>query len=309
MKYSDEEKKKIIIEKIQNFCLMDDDYMTKFFEDDLECTSLLLQIIMENPDLRVLKSISQSNIKNLNGRSVRLDIKATDSEGKIYDIEIQKSDKGACVKRARYNSSLMDANYLKSGEEFDNLPETYVIFITENDIIGGEKPIYHIDRMILETNKSFGDESHIIYVNGAFKSDSTLGTLIHDFNCKDPSKMKLPAFADRAKALKQYSTGENRMSKIVEELLKELYEDERKEDRALMKKEMNLMKKKVTREVTEEVTREVTEEVTREVTEEITQEMIINMLNKNLNINLISEITKYPPENIQRIADKIKMKA
>lgn len=55
-------------------------------------------------------------------------------KAKPYDIEIQRSDKGAGAKRARYNSALMDADITEPGEEAEKLPESYVIFITENDI-------------------------------------------------------------------------------------------------------------------------------------------------------------------------------
>lgn len=92
------------------------------------------------------------------GHSVRLDIHAVDSAEKKYNIEIQREDKGAGSKRARYNSSVMDANSLKSGADFDDLPETYVIFITENDVMGGSEPIYHVDRIVKETGKPFNDK-------------------------------------------------------------------------------------------------------------------------------------------------------
>ena len=73
-----------ILERIQNFRLMDDTYMSKFFEDNLECTSLLLQIILDKPDIKAVESVSQSCVKNLQGRSICLDIKATDATGKIF---------------------------------------------------------------------------------------------------------------------------------------------------------------------------------------------------------------------------------
>lgn len=58
MAISEDIKRQKILDKIKKFRLMDDDFMTKFFENDLECTSLLLQIILENPKLKVLESIS-----------------------------------------------------------------------------------------------------------------------------------------------------------------------------------------------------------------------------------------------------------
>ena len=68
--------------------------------------------------------------------SVRLDILAVDRQNQVYNIEIQRDDKGAGVKRARYNSSLIDANVTEPGEQYQNLNETYVVFITENDVLG-----------------------------------------------------------------------------------------------------------------------------------------------------------------------------
>ena len=56
--------------------------------------------------------------------------------------------KGAGVKRARYNNSLIDANVTEPGEKYENLCESYVIFITENDIMKAGLPIYHIDRIV-----------------------------------------------------------------------------------------------------------------------------------------------------------------
>lgn len=228
MALTHEQKKQKLLEKIKNFRLMDDDFMTKFFENDLECTSLLLQIIMENPDLKALESISQANVKNLQGRSVRLDIKATDKTGKIYDIEIQRVDKGAGAKRSRYNSSLIDANLLLSGENTEQLPETYVIFITENDVLGASKPMYHIDRTISETGEPFGDESHIIYVNGEYRGNTLVGDLMHDFNCSNPADMKIKLLADRARYLKE-DKGDGKMCRAMEELVQEFMQEEKEE--------------------------------------------------------------------------------
>ena len=79
-------------------------------------------------------------MESLLNRSVRFDILATDSTGAKINVEIQRADKGAGRKRARYNSSMMDAALLEKGDDFDNLPETWVVFITENDVIGKGLP-------------------------------------------------------------------------------------------------------------------------------------------------------------------------
>lgn len=162
---------------------------------------------------------TQYSIKNLLGRSVRLDIHAIDDMQKKYNIEIQRVDKGAGAKRARYNSSVIDANSLPAGTEFDELPETYVIFITENDVMGSNEPIYHIDRIVKETGKSFGDEAHIIYVNGAYRDESPLGLLMHDFACTNPADMYYKILADKTRYFKEDEKGVAAMCKIMEDLI------------------------------------------------------------------------------------------
>ena len=72
----------------------------------------------------------------------------------------------------------MDMNTLNPGQDFDELPESYMIFITRDDVLGYELPIYHIDRIIKEVNDDFMDEAHIIYVNARRQDDTELGRLM-----------------------------------------------------------------------------------------------------------------------------------
>ena len=132
--------------EIERFRLMDDDFMSKCLEHAPECIELMLRIILGKKDLKVIKSQTEYPIKSLQGRGVRFDVFARDSKGREYDIEIQRSDYGAEPKRARYNSALMDANALKSGEDVGKLRDTYVIFITENDVMGDGLEAYVYDR-------------------------------------------------------------------------------------------------------------------------------------------------------------------
>ena len=237
----DEERRKLLLSKIARFRLFDDDFMSKVFEDDIEATEFLLRTILQRDDLEVTESKGQVSIKNLRGRSVRLDIKARDRSGKLYDVEVQRADKGAGAKRARYYSSILDANTLLPGRrkkqdgdamqekdpktppevDFDALPETYVIFITENDVLSGGKPLYHIERRIEELGLAFGDESHIIYVNGQYRGDDAIGRLMHDFSCTDPDEMNSSVLAGKARYLKKDDKGASQMSIIMEELIAE----------------------------------------------------------------------------------------
>ena len=203
------------LERIRNFRLMDDDFMSKVFEDTA-CAEFLLKVILNRDDLTVQEVHGQHDIKNLQGRSVRLDILAVDEKNRAYNIEVQRSDRGAGAKRARYNSSLLDANLTQPGDGYDALNETYIIFITERDVLKRNLPIYHINRIIEETGEAFGDEAHIIYVNSQIKDETALGKLMHDFSCTDPEDMKYPVLAERVKYFKEDTKGVTTMCRALE---------------------------------------------------------------------------------------------
>ena len=139
----------------------------------------------------------------------------TDHTGKRYNIEMQRADRGAGAKRARYHSSLIDANITEPGDRLENLSETYVIFITERDVMGDVLPIYHINRTAEKTEKKFQDEAHIIYVNGAYRDKSSLGILMHDFACTDPNDIIYKVLAERVRYFKEDEEGVATMCKAM----------------------------------------------------------------------------------------------
>ncbi len=208
------------LKRLREFRLLDDDFLTKVFEDK-KCSELLLKVILGRDDITVITTTPQNGIKNLQGRSVRLDILVQDENGCLFNVEVQRSDKGAVSKRARYNSALIDANITELGEEFKNLQETYVIFITENDVIGANLPLYHIERVIKETGADFDDEAHIIYVNSQVQDETALGKLMQDFRCTDASKMNYDILATRVRYFKEDQEGMKIMCKAMEEMRNE----------------------------------------------------------------------------------------
>ena len=135
---------------IKNFTLMSDIFMRNVFKKR-ECLEYVLQVIMKKKDLHVIDQIIQKDYKNLQGRSAVMDCVARDSTGKQFDVEIQQDNEGASPKtKPGTHSGLMDMNTLNPGQDFDKLPESYMIFITRDDVLGYGLPIYHIDRMIKE---------------------------------------------------------------------------------------------------------------------------------------------------------------
>ena len=85
-------------------------------------------------------------------------------------------------------------------------------------MIGKGKPLYHVERFIMESDELFDDGSHIVYVNGAYRDDTPLGKLMHDFSCTQPSEMHYKILADRARYFKENKEGVAIMCKAMEDM-------------------------------------------------------------------------------------------
>lgn len=203
--------------EIDEMCLMDDNFMSAVLQDKA-CCELVLGIILNRDDIEVIECETQYTVTNLHGRAVRLDVLAKDKNGEYINIEVQRDDRNAVPRRARYNSSLIDANIAEKGMVFDALPETYIIFITENDVLNENRPIYTINRTIAESGNIFNDGTHIIYVNSQITNDTKLGRLMQDFKCKNPDEMHYDVLSDTIKLTKERED-EKGMCKIIEEIV------------------------------------------------------------------------------------------
>lgn len=215
-----EERKVRYIEKIKNLTMMSD-ILARNVLKDKECCEYILRIIMNDSMLTVLDNQVQVDYKNLHGRSAVLDCVAKSGDGRLFNVEIQQENEGAIPKRARYHLGLVDMNVLNPGEFFDKLPETYIIFITQDDTLGYKLPIAHVDRIIKENGAEFGDEAHIIYVDSSKHEDTELGRLMHDFHCKAASDMQDGVLAKRIFELKESEKGVEYMCKEMEEIRSE----------------------------------------------------------------------------------------
>ena len=206
------------LEALAQFRLIDDTFFDAHMDGNIEAMQLLLNTFFHRNDIIVKEVVTQKSANNLYGRSARFDVIAVDSEGKIYNCEIQRANEGANPKRARFNNSLIDSREINKGTKYKDFPEIWVIFITENDIFGAQLPMYHVERSIIELNKPFEDGAHIIYVNGEYRGDDDMGLLMHDFFCTDPAKMHFPELAKRADFLKHNNKGVKAMCEIMQKL-------------------------------------------------------------------------------------------
>ena len=269
------------LQRIKELRLMDDDFFSEALDGKTEVVEYILNTVLERDDIKVKSTKAQAEYKSATKRSIKLDIQAEDVNGRLMDIEIQRSDRGSGVRRARFHSSMIDRALLSKGDDFEDLVDTYVIFITEKDKFGMGIPLYHIERKISEMdNALFGDGAHILYVNGEYRNlEHPVGSLMHDFNCKDAKDMVNPLLAEEVRYLKETEGGLSQMSRILEEMRNEAAEKAKAEGRAEGKAEGNHEKAVSTS---------------------------LKMLAKGYEAEEIAEITGLSLEEVQKLADNQK---
>lgn len=205
------------LRRLQEFRLMDDDFMVKCFEEDIDCIQMLLDNLLDLYDLKIKKVA----VQKLQCRSIILDIHAMDYVGKRYNVKVQTADHDSWEKRQEYYLSLMAANETDLEENPENLIETYLLLITEHDVFGLGEPIYHVDEIIREGDGNIGDNIHILYANGDYRAESPKGLLLHDFSCTDAKDMRYKVLADRVKYFKEDERGVAVMCKAMEDMRNE----------------------------------------------------------------------------------------
>ena len=202
---------------IRSLCMMNNRFMNFMLDDNKEAAQVFLRIILGDDKIKVKNVRIQSFIQNIYGHSSQLDILAQDSKGRYFNVEVQRSDEGAPARRARFYSSILDTHFLQPGKLYEELPDTYVIFITENDVLHDNLPLYNIRRRIDENAKCFEDGSRIIYVNSQRRDNTALGKLMQDLYCTEPKNLHYHEFAERMEFLKYSKEGEEKMTDVIEE--------------------------------------------------------------------------------------------
>ena len=201
---------------IHDVTLMNNRFLNKALDGNIPATQRMLRIILNNDKIKVRKVGVQQWLQNLYGHSAQLDILAEDENGTQFNVEIQRNDEGASARRARFYCGALDMHFLDTGEKYEALPEAYVIFITENDVLKKGWPIYNVQRCLTDNGEVFEDGSHVVYVNAACQDDTPLGRLMQDLNCKDPAKMHYKELADRVNYFKTSKEGGIYMTDIIE---------------------------------------------------------------------------------------------
>lgn len=201
-----------------------DDVMFEVVARNKEVCEEILQTILEDKKLVVNDVITQASVRNLYGRSVRLDALCTLGNGTKCNIEVQRSDNDDHVKRVRFNASSITVKDSTPNDRFSDVVELYVVYISEFDIFGDGLTVYHVDKMIRENHKVVDDGLHEIFVNTAIDDGSEIAELMKCFVQKDVNNPRFPKTSDEVNKLKSTEGG----LRFMCELIDELFDEERK---------------------------------------------------------------------------------
>ena len=139
--------------------------MIKRFEDLTLQDDFMFCKVMQNPDLckRLIEMILSDTIgkiayisvqHNINtyeqAKSVRFDVLVQTENGKFYDVEMQVNNEKNIPKRMRFYQAAIDISFLDRGNSYNNLNDSFIIFICTFDAIGKNKPIYTFENICLE---------------------------------------------------------------------------------------------------------------------------------------------------------------
>ena len=97
---------------------------------------------------------------------IRMDLYVEDEDGRIFNVEVQTSNKRNLPKRMRYYQSVIDIDILTPGNDYNDLKESYVIFICNYDPYKENRYVYTFEnRCVQDTDLAFGDETLKVIVN------------------------------------------------------------------------------------------------------------------------------------------------
>ena len=202
MELTNEQKKA----KVRDFRPIDDVFFEVLARNPKVCEEML-QTIMEDDSLTVTSVVTQSDERNLYGRSVRLDALCVLGNGAKVNVEVQRSDNDNHLKRARFNASSITVRDSQPGTDFSDVMELYIVYISEFDFLKGNKTIYHAEKVLRETGAVIDDGLHEIFVNTVINDGTKIADLMSCFTKKEVKNDNFPVLSSEVKRLKETEGG------------------------------------------------------------------------------------------------------
>lgn len=202
-------------EKVRDFRPIDDVFFEVLARNPRVCEEML-RTILEDENLVVVSSVTQSDERNLYGRSVRLDALCVLSDGTKVNVEVQRSNNDNHLKRVRYNASCITVRESSTGTNFEAIPEVYIVYISEFDIFKENETIYHVEKVLKETGKVIDDGLHEIFVNTEVDDGTDIADLMSCFIKKEVNNPKFPLLSSEVKRLKETEGGVHAVCEVMQ---------------------------------------------------------------------------------------------
>ena len=137
----------------------------KVMRDKRLCKMLLERLLQTKiKDIVYLEDEKAIDIEK-DAKSVRLDVYIEDGN-RVFDLEMQTTDKGNLPQRSRYYQGMIDLNTIEKGENYKKLKESYVIFICTFDPFHQGKAQYTFENLCLEDkNLKLNDGAKKVFFN------------------------------------------------------------------------------------------------------------------------------------------------
>ena len=203
------------IERVKDLRPIDDVFFETLAGEKAVCQEIL-RTILEDKELIVEEVITQSSLRNIYGKSVRLDALCILGNGERANIEVQRSDNDNHLKRARYNAASITVKDSNAGDDYGKIPEVIVVYISEFDFLHGGKTTYHIDKVIRETGETVDDGLKEIFVNTVNDDGSDTADLMSCFTKKQVNNPKFPNLSSEVSRLKNTEGGLNAVCMVMQ---------------------------------------------------------------------------------------------
>ena len=209
--------REFLLQRIEELTLLHDTFM-KVALKDVEACQHVIRILMDDPTIEIVEVRSQYRISKLVSKDAVLDILAEDTRGRVYNLEIQRKTTINHARRTRRYSALVDAEYLEKGKEYNEMPEVYVIYISETDIWETRVTESPVERHLKGQIEEYNDGQHTIYINAAIDDGSPKAALMRYFKTCDPDDMSQGALSRRVHYLKREKGGIGEMCEYSERI-------------------------------------------------------------------------------------------
>ena len=160
---------KVTWEQVKNQFVIANDYVFGSVMGEPDICTEFIRTVLPEIQLAGLVDVVRQSAKNISmeDKSIRLDIEARDTDGRVYDIEMQNvNQKEALEQRIRYYGSLLDCDKIKKGEPYHNLPNLFIIFVCAFDYLGKGSAIYDFSmRDQFDSSLEFSDGRRVILIN------------------------------------------------------------------------------------------------------------------------------------------------